>query len=115
VDLFSAPRSQVIDGTLIERHASIKSFRPEGGDDSGDSGGFKPRKPEADFRGERPSNQTYRSSNDPQARLYRKSYGLEAMLCHMGHVTSENRNGLVMSVAVTAATGHAVRELRWRW
>jgi hypothetical protein len=32
------------------------------------------------------------------------------MLCHMGHVISENRNGLVMSVTVTAATGHAESE-----
>lgn len=36
------------------------------GSDGGDAGGFKPRNPEVDFRGERPSNQTHRSSTDPQ-------------------------------------------------
>jgi transposase len=43
-----------VEGTLIESHPSIKSFRPKGGDDGGDSGGFNTHNPEVDFKGERP-------------------------------------------------------------
>lgn len=109
-----------VDGTLIESHASIKSFRPidderDKSDDTGHGPGrgaragdrFKPRNPEVDFRGSRPSNRTHRSVTDAEARLYRKSSGQEARLCHMGHALCENRHGLVMAVAVTEASGTA--------
>jgi transposase len=95
-----------VDGTLIESHASIKSFRPIDGDDD-DRDGFKPRNHEVDFRGTKPSNRTHRSSTDPEARLYRKSVGHEAKLCHMAHAICENRHGLVMGVGLTEASGRA--------
>ena len=98
-----------VDGTLIESHASIKSFRPidEEDDDHNDTGGFKPRNAESDFRGQRPSNRTHRSRTDPEARFYRKSRGHESRLCHMGHAICDNRHGLVMAVEVTEANGRA--------
>ena len=102
-----------VDGTLIESHASIKSFRPidaHGRDDDerhGDSDSFKPRNHEVNFRGTKPSNDTHRSTTDPEARLYRKSSGHEARLSHMAHAISENRHGLVMAVDVTEANGRA--------
>jgi len=34
-------------------------------------------------------------TTDPSARLYKKAAGQAAKLCHMGHVQTENRNGLV--------------------
>jgi transposase len=98
-----------VDGTLIESYASLKSFKPKDGDqgDPGDSNGFKPRNAEVDFHGEERSNATHRSTTDGEARLYRKGKGQPALLYHMGHAITENRNGLIMAVAVTEASGTA--------
>ena len=85
-----------VDGTLIEAWASMKSFKPKDDDEpSADAGG---RNREADFRGQKRSNETHTSTTDPEARLYRKGPGKEAKLCFMGHALLENRNGLVGSV-----------------
>jgi transposase len=97
-----------VDGTLIEAWASMKSFRPKDG--SGEppaSGGG--RNGEADFHGQRRSNETHASTTDPEARLYRKGPGKEAKLCFMGHALMENRNGLVVDACLTEANGHAER------
>jgi transposase len=58
-----------VDGTLIEAWALMKSFRPKDGDPPADAGG---RNREADFHGQRRSNDTHASTADPEARLYRK-------------------------------------------
>ena len=95
-----------VDGTLVEAWASMKSFRPKDG--SGEpraSGGGRNR--EADFHGQKRSNETHASTTDPQARLYRKGPGKEAKLCFMGHALMENRNGLVVDACLT--NGHADR------
>jgi transposase len=101
-----------VDGTLIESHASAKSFRPKeaGGDEPGDGNGFKPRNAEVDFHGQARTNETHASRTDPEARLFRKGLGKEAKLSHMGHVLSENRHGLILAVAATGASGTAERE-----
>jgi transposase len=106
-----------VDGTLIEAWASMKSFRPKSpssGEDPRNGSGAPPsgggRNAEANFRGEKRSNDTHESTSDPQARLYRKGDGQPAMLCHMGHVLMENRHGLVVGGLVTQATGTAERE-----
>jgi transposase len=113
-----------IDGTIIESFASIKSIRPieqqqqEKEDDKpndqnasgSDSNSFKPRNLAMDFRGQKRSNATHRSVVDPEARLYRKSNSEGAKLCHLGHVATENRHGLVLGVELTQATGTAERE-----
>jgi transposase len=96
-----------VDGTLIEAWASMKSFRPKDGSGEPPAPG---RNGERDFHGEKPSNQTHASSTDPDARLYKKSPGSAAKLCHMGHVVMENRNGLVVAAEMTPATGTAERE-----
>jgi transposase len=98
-----------VDGTLIESYASLKSFKPKD-DDHGESGagaGFKPRNAEVDFHGHKRSNATHRSTTDGEARLYRKGKGQPALLYHMGHAITENRNGLIMAVAVSEASGTA--------
>ncbi|CCD86198.1 Putative transposase [Bradyrhizobium sp. ORS 285] len=46
---------------------------------------------------------------DPDSCLYQKARGKEARLSDMGHVTLENRNGLVIDGRVTHATGKAER------
>jgi len=96
-----------VDGTLIEAWASMKSFRPKDGSGEPPAPG---RNGERDFHDEKRSNQTHASSTDPDARLYKKSPGSAAKLCHMGHVVMENRNGLVVAAEMTPATGTAERE-----
>lgn len=97
-----------VDGTLLQAWASIKSVRPR--DDQGPppSGGGRNR--EVDFHGQRRTNETHVSTTDPQARLARKGRGQETRLCYAGHVLMENRNGLVVDVLVTEASGTAERE-----
>src|SRR5262249_1453647 len=89
-----------VDGTLIESWASMKSFKPKDGSDEPPADGDG-RNREADFHGEKRSNDTHR--------LYRKGPGKEAKLCFMGHALMENRNGLVVEACLTPADGHAER------
>jgi transposase len=101
-----------VDGTLIEAWASMKSFVPKDGGDPpsrqgrGGSGG---RNAERNFHGEKRCNDTHSSTTDPDARLFRKGAGKEAKLCHMGHLMTENRNGLIVDARLTEANGTAER------
>jgi transposase len=97
-----------VDGTLLEARASLKSFRPKDGDPDSPRGGGK--NASVDFRGEHRTNDTHQSTTDPEARLARKGRGKEARLCFAGHVLMENRNGLVVDVSITQATGTAERD-----
>src|SRR5216683_2752875 len=85
-----------VDGTLIQAWASHKSFRAKDGSDSDDSDG-------ANFHGQKRSNDTHESTTDPDARLYKKSYGKESHLAYLGHTLVENRNGLIAAAMVTKA------------
>lgn len=98
-----------VDGTMIESMASMKSFRPldESDEDDQDSNGFKPRNPDVDFKGQKRSNATHQSRTDPEAKLYRKGPGKPAQLSHLGHILTENRNGLIVEAMVTEANGTA--------
>lgn len=102
-----------VDGTLIESYASLKSLKPkesgmervsDGSDDD------DPGNPTVNFRGERRKNDTHQSVVDPEARIYRKSYGVAAKLCHGAHVLMENRHGLVVDVSMSEANGRSERE-----
>ncbi len=99
-----------VDGTLIQSWASLKSFRPqdEPPDRPPSEGGSNPS---VDFRGTQRSNDTHRSTTDPEARLAKKSSGVGAQLCHSGHVLMENRHGLCLDIRVAAADGYAEREM----
>lgn len=97
-----------VDGTLIEAWASMKSFVPkDGGGKPPTSGGS--RNAERNFHGEERRNDTHSSTTDPDARLFRKGKGKEAKLCHMGHVMTENRHGLIVDARLTEANGTAER------
>jgi IS5 family transposase len=100
-----------VDGTLIEAWASMKSFVPKDGGDppSGKGQGGSGRNAERDFHGEKRKNDTHSSITDPDARLFRKGAGKEAKLCHMGHLMTENRNGLIVDARLTEANGTAER------
>ena len=83
-----------VDGTMIEAWAPMKSVKPKDGSGEPAAPG---RNGEADFHGERRTNDTHQSTTDPDARLYRKGAGREARLGFIGHALMENRNGLVDS------------------
>jgi transposase len=101
-----------VDGTLIEAWAGQKSFqRKDRNDDPlnpppADRGS----NPTVNWHKEKRSNDTHESLTDPMARLYKKSGGSEARLGYLGHVVTENANGLVVDVRLTQATGTAERE-----
>jgi len=92
-----------VDGTLIDAWASMKSVRPKDGGDGGVGGG----NPEVDFKGQRRTNDTHESSTDPEAQLARKGKGRESRLAYAGHALMENRNGLVLGLAVTPPNDNA--------
>ena len=100
-----------VDGTLVEAWAGQKSFQSKpataGGKQPPAGGGSNPS---VDFRKEKRSNQTHQSTTDPAARLYKKSQGAEAKLGYLGHVVTENRNGLVVDTRLTEANGTAERD-----
>lgn len=96
-----------VDGTLLEAWASHKSFKPTGGPDGPVGPGG--RNVEADFRGEKRSNDTHRSTTDPEALLARKSNNTAARLCFAGHLLIENRNALIVDAELTQADGFAER------
>jgi transposase len=96
-----------VDGTLIEAWASQKSFRRKGKRRRNDSDD-DPGNPTVNFRGEKRSNETHASTTDPEARLSRKK-GQTSQLAYMGHLLTENRNGLIVSATLTEADGYAER------
>lgn len=97
---FMSDEHFTVDGTLIQAWASQKSFRKKDG--SEDDG--------TNFHGQQRKNDTHESTTDPDARLYKKSYGKESHLAYLGHALVENRNGLIAAAIATQADGYAERE-----
>jgi len=98
-----------VDGTLIEAWASLKSFRPLDDPDRGVAGD-DPGNADVDFHGQKRSNQTHRSTTDPDACLARKGKGKEAKLSYGASVLMENRHGMIVDVQVHAPTGTGERD-----
>jgi transposase len=92
-----------VDGTLLESLASHKSFRPIGEDDPPSGSGSNP---DVDFKGQSRTNETHRSTTDPDARMARKGNGKEARLSIAGNLLMENRNGLVIDASVDLVEGN---------
>lgn len=117
-----------IDGSLLQSHASLKSLRHieeirraaegrERKDKDGKGGpgvGGAQERPDSnawvDFKGQKRSNKTHRSTTDPEARLYTKSSGQAALLHHSMHVLMENRHGLGVDIRIGKADGYAERK-----
>jgi transposase len=110
---FMSDEHFTVDGTLIQAWASQKSFRKKDGSD-GDG---------TNFHGQQRTNETHESTTDPDAKLYKKSYGKESHLAYLGHALPphgrssvrgdpevENRNGLIAAAMATQADGYAERE-----
>ncbi len=109
-----------VDGSLLQSHASLKSLKhiekikaekqAAAGRDK-NAGDDQPPPPDSnawvDFKGDKRSNQTHRSTTDPEARLYTKSSGQAALLYHSMHVLMENRHGLGVDIVIDAADGRA--------
>ena len=80
-----------VDGTMLEAWASRRSFHekkdpPESGTGSG---------------GRKTLRDTHESGSDPEARLYKRSRAAEAKPSYLGHLVTENRNGLIVKARVT--------------
>ncbi len=99
-----------VDGTLIDAWASMKSFRPKGEDPSDRPTDGDPGNPTVDFHGEKRSNRTHESTTDPESRLMRKARGKEAKLSFGAQFLMENRNGMLVDLQITQATGTAEEE-----
>lgn len=82
-----------VDGTLIQAWASRRSFREKA--DPPDRG--------TGARGRKLLRDTHESTTDPEARLYRKSSSGASVPGYLGHVITENRNGLVVTAMATQA------------
>jgi transposase len=98
-----------VDGTLIEAWAGQKSFQRKKSNEEPpprDPGS----NPTVNWHQEKRSNETHQSLTDPAARLFKKTRGSEAKLGYQGHLLTENRNGLVVDVRLTQASGKAERE-----
>ena len=86
----------------------MKSFRPKDG--SGEPPAGDGRNREADFHGQKRSNETHASTTDPgRAALFARDRARKPSSCFMGHALMENRNGLVVDACLTEANGHAER------
>lgn len=99
-----------VDGTLIEAWASLKSFRPKDEKPEDRPPPDDPSNPTVNFHGERRSNETHESTTDPEARLARKSNGTTAKLSFCLNGLTENRNGMLVALALMVATGTAERD-----
>lgn len=82
-----------VDGTLIQAWANRRSFREKA--DPPDRG--------TGARGRKLLRDTHESTTDADARLYRKSSSGAVVPSYLGHVITENRNGLIVAAMATQA------------
>jgi len=89
-----------VDGTLIEAWANRRSFHPKD----------EPPTKGTGARGRKLLRDTHESSSDPESRLFKKSAAGQAKPSYLGHLMTENRNGLVVGASVTESGTRAERE-----
>jgi transposase len=89
-----------VDGTLIEAWANRRSFVEKA----------QPPQRGTGARGRKLLRDTHESKTDPEARLFRRSQTAETRPSYLGHVITENRNGLVVAACVTQSSSKAERE-----
>lgn len=99
-------------GKKEEKQKQEKGKEDKSKDDPGDDEGTTRPDSNAwvDFKGQKRSNKTHRSTTDPEARLYTKSSGQAALPSHLMHVLMENRNGIGVDICVGVADGHGERK-----
>ena len=89
-----------VDGTLLEAWANRDSFREKQDPPTKGTG----------TRGRKLLRDTHESSTDGDARLYKKSAASMAKPSYLGHVVTENRNGLIVQACVTRSGQRAEKE-----
>lgn len=89
-----------VDGTLIEAWANRRSFVEK----------KEPPRRGTGARGRKLLRDTHESKTDPEARLFRRSQAVESRPSYLGHVITENRNGLAVAACVTQSSSKAERE-----
>jgi transposase len=89
-----------VDGTLLQAWASRRSFKQKSDPPDRGSGA----------RGRKLLRDTHESTTDPDARLYRKSHSGAVVPSYLGHLITENRNGLVVRAMATQAGNAAERD-----
>jgi len=92
---------------LIEAWAGQKSFQRKNSDDDplNPPPSDRSSNPTVNWHKQKRSNDTHQSLTDPAARLYKKSSGSEAKLGYLGHVITENRNGLIVDTRLNVGHG----------
>lgn len=95
-----SPEHFTVDGTLIQAWASRRSFRE------------KPERPDrgSGARGRKLLRDTHESTTDPEARLYRKNSSGAVVPSYLGHLITENRNGLIVAAMATQSGNAAERQ-----
>jgi IS5 family transposase len=93
-----------VDGTLIEAWASRRSYEPKPDPPARGTGA----------RGRKLLRDTHQSKTDAEARLFKRSGAAEARPSYLGHVLTENRNGLVVEAMVSESGQRAEREAALR-
>jgi transposase len=89
-----------VDGTLIQAWANRRSFKEKSDPPTRGTG----------VGGKKLLRDTHESATDPEARLYKKSAAAAAVPSYLGHVLTENRNGLVVRARATQSSTTAERE-----
>lgn len=89
-----------VDGTLIRAWANRNSFHPKD----------KPPSKGTGAGGKVLLRDTHESKTDAEARLYKKADAAASVPSYLGHVITENRNGLVVSSCATHSSTTAERE-----
>lgn len=82
-----------VDGTLLQAWANRRSFKEK----------TDPPYRGTGARGRKLLRDTHESTTDREARLYRKSSSGAVVPSYLGHVITENRNGLVVAAMATQA------------
>jgi hypothetical protein len=97
-------RQRVAKENPVPQDEASRSTPPDAGDSRGSGN------PEVNFRGERRSNATHRSTSDPDARLARRSDGQGAYPGYHVHYTMDNKSRLTLDVETTRAEGRPETE-----
>jgi transposase len=89
-----------VDGSLLEAWANRRSFVPKDPPPTAGTG----------WGGKILLRDTHQSTTDAEARLYKKSTAGESKPSYLGHVITENRQGLVVAACATQSSASAERE-----
>ncbi|HSH24506.1 MAG TPA: transposase, partial [Massilibacterium sp.] len=81
------------------------------GNNENDSEELQENASHEDFHGKTFSNQTHRSTTDPDSRLYKKSKGQEAYPRYLVHNLTDVESGIILKTNASIASGKAEREI----